>query len=352
MTAPPPVGKRRRRRVLRTAGPAPAGVPIFITMSSAATNLPAAPAPAAAVAPNTPAPDAAVHVPAFMDYLRGECGLAANTAAAYSNDLRRFMRYLSGAGLLEMARLRPSDITEFMRFCRDEGLSPTSIARTLAAVRMFSRFLCLIRVLDRDVTDAVETPKKWRRLPAVLDDRAVRHLAAAPDEAIDSHAPRDYAMLMLLYACGLRASELVGINLTDINLSVGVVRVLGKGSKERIVPVAPAAAEAVGRYIQQHRPAVAPPQETALFLSRSGRRLARVDVFRIVRKYVARSGVRGDVSPHTLRHCFATQLLAHGADLRSVQEMLGHADIATTQIYTHVDAERIKNIHRQFHPRA
>jgi integrase/recombinase XerD len=180
----------------------------------------------------------------------------------------------------------------------------------------------------------------------------VELLLDAPDSAQDVHALRDRAILILLYATGMRAAELTGLKMGDLNARIGVVRVLGKGSKERIIPVADEAIQVVGRYVQEHRPLLAGRCDSGhLFLSRTGRGLLREDVFRIVVKYVQRVALRGNVTPHTLRHSFATQLLKGGADLRSVQEMLGHADIGTTQIYTHVDAERLKAIHKRFHPR-
>jgi integrase/recombinase XerD len=217
---------------------------------------------------------------------------------------------------------------------------------------MFCRYLVLQGVLVHDPSGSIDSPKMWHRLPTVLDDQAVRLLLEAPDPGQDSHALRDRALLILLYATGMRASELGNLKTTDVNFNLGIVRVLGKGAKERIVPVADEALAGLREYIQQYRPVLQRDAETkTLFLSRTGRGLSREDIYRIVRKYVRRAALRGNVTPHTLRHCFATQLLANGADLRSVQEMLGHADIATTQVYTHVDAARLKAIHKKFHPR-
>jgi integrase/recombinase XerD len=218
---------------------------------------------------------------------------------------------------------------------------------------MFCRYLVLESVLASDVSASIDSPRQWHRLPTILDESAVQLLLAAPDASQDTHAVRDRAILVLLYATGTRASELAGLRIDDVNHRLGVVRVLGKGNKERIVPVAEGALAAVREYVERYRSALlGPDSHDLLFLSRSGRGLSREDVFRIVRKYVRRAALRGHISPHTLRHCFATQLLANGADLRSVQEMLGHADVATTQVYTHVDAARLKAIHKKFHPRA
>ena len=288
----------------------------------------------------------------FLDYLQAECGLALNSRKAYQRDLRRFLGFLGLRGLGDLKDLTVGHIEGFLKHCKDDGLAVSSIGRGLAAVRMFCRYLVLQRVLASDVSDVVDTPKKWKYLPTVLDDSSVRLLLSGPQDDQDAFAIRDRALLTMLYATGMRASEIAGLKITDINFNVGVARVFGKGSKERIVPVAPVALEATQEYVNRLRPEVDPSgQEDRLFLSRTGRPIPREDVFRIVRKYVQRMGLRGNVSPHTLRHCFATHLLSHGADLRSVQEMLGHADIATTQIYTHVDASRLKGIHKRFHPR-
>lgn len=300
--------------------------------------------------PCSPPVEFALPLGGFLDYLQAECGLSLNTRKAYQRDLVRFLGYLAGLDGRTLSAITTADIEGFLRFAKGQGLCVASIARALAAVRMFCRYLVIQRVLPHDVSADIDTPKLWHRLPTVLDDKATRTLIDAPAPEADTFAPRDQAMLALLYACGLRASELAGLKLTDVSFELGVIRVLGKGQKERIVPMAKEAARILKVYL-----AVRPPPHggcPAAFLSRTGRQLLREDVFRIVKKYVVRSGLRGRVSPHTLRHCFATQLLSNGADLRSVQEMLGHANIATTQIYTHVDANRIKSIHKAFHPRA
>ncbi|MFW6133922.1 MAG: tyrosine recombinase [Planctomycetota bacterium] len=296
--------------------------------------------------------DAPEHLGGFLDYLQVECGLAVNTRHAYRRDVGRVLRHLAAKGCDALSELKPAHVHALPRALRDEGLSVASIARALAATRMFCRYLVLQGILPRDVTEAVETPVCWNRLPTVLDDASARKLLAAPDPDRDRHALRDRALLALLYGGGLRATEATGLTLADINFALGVVRVTGKGTRERIVPVAGQVLQCVRAYVDHPRAAQGADYDAALLLSRTGRTLRREDVFRIVRKYVRRAGLGSRISPHTLRHCFATQLLAHGADLRSVQEMLGHADIATTQIYTHVDASRLKGIHQQFHPRS
>ena len=303
--------------------------------------------------PSWPWPEDLRHLAEFLDYLQVECGLALNTRLAYSRDLRGFLTSLAEQGVARLAEIQPIHLEGFLRWGRRAGLGPSSVARSMAAVRMFCRYLVVQRVLDKDISDHVDTPKKWHRLPVVLDDQTVRLLLEAPRAEADRLALRDRAVLALLYATGMRASELTGLDISDVNFSLGIARVLGKGSKERIVPVAGEALEAVREYLEGLRPALAREGgPKRLMLSRTGKPLSRIDIYKLVRKYVRLAAVRGHVSPHTLRHCFATQMLANGADLRSVQEMLGHADIATTQIYTHVDASRLKAIHKQFHPRA
>jgi len=293
-------------------------------------------------------PESVRHLRAFLDYIQVECGLAANTRKAYGVDLRHFLSVLCDQSVRSLSEVSPRHIEAFVRSSRSSGLSPATVARRLAAVRMFCRFLVLERVLPRDVSSGIDSPKTWHRLPTVLSDRTVRAILAAPADGVDAHALRDRAILAMLYATGMRASEVAALKPADINGHLGVVRVLGKGGKERIVPVAPRAVERVEHYVAEARQGGA---GDAVFLSRTGKALRREDIYHIVRKYVRRAAVKAGVSPHTLRHCFATQLLSRGADLRSVQEMLGHADIATTQVYTHVDASRLKAIHKKFHPR-
>lgn len=288
----------------------------------------------------------------FLDYIRVECGLARNTAKAYQADLIHFLDELDLAGCDDLTRLSPSHIEGFLRACKKRDLAPSSTARALAAVRMFCRFLVMEGTLSRDPSACIDTPKKWTRLPSVLDDQTARTLLQSPDPASDVHVLRDRAILHLLYATGMRASELVNLKRGDINPKLHVARVLGKGDKERLIPVAESACQVVAEYVNEYRPLLKRNHSgNVLFLSRTGRPLIREDIYRMVCKYVQRIAPGKAVSPHTLRHSFATQLLRGGADLRAVQEMLGHADIATTQIYTHVDAERIKAIHKKFHPR-
>ncbi len=290
----------------------------------------------------------------FLDYLQAECGLSNNTRLAYQRDLKRFLEHLESASVRDLSGITADEIADFLVSSARQGFSPSSVARALAAIKTFCKFLVIMGVLETDVSADVDSPKKWTRLPTVLDHSTVQALINAPDPSQDNHALRDRAMLMLLYASGMRAGELVQLRVSDVNSNLGVVRVMGKGQKERIVPIAAEAINVVMDYKRTGRAAVADNDENPrshLFLSRSGRALAREDVYRIVTKYVRRASIAAKVSPHTLRHCFATMLLAHGADMRSVQEMLGHADISTTQGYTHVDADRLKAVHRKYHPR-
>ncbi len=286
----------------------------------------------------------------FLDYLFVECGLAGHTIVAYQADLCRFWNTVDSLGVdrddIDIDLVRHHLVT-----LRDEGLSVASIARHLAAIKMFLRFLYAEKALRRDVASLIESPKKWRNLPTTLHYRDVEALLEAPDEAGEFFL-RDKAVLELLYATGMRVSELVDLTLDRLNFAVGYVRVIGKGRKERIIPMGSAAIAALRSYLDVLRPQLlGPHSRDAVFLSRTGRPLDRSAVWRAVRKYARDAGIKKKVSPHTLRHCFATHLLQGGADLRVVQELLGHADVATTQIYTHVDDARLKSVHQRYHPR-
>jgi integrase/recombinase XerD len=288
----------------------------------------------------------------FLDTLQVECGLSVNTHHAYAGDLNHFHDHLDRIELYDLADLTCHHVEGFLRFLRQRDLSDASISRALACIRMFCRHLVLHGLLARDVSESIEAPKMHKRLPGVLDEQNIAELIDAPREGVDSQALRDRAILAVLYATGIRATEIATLQVRDVSENLGVLRVTGKGNKERIVPLARRALELIRTYLRRARNVdQAASTQDWLFTSRSGKRLSRVDIYRLVKKYVQRAAVPVSAGPHTLRHCFATQLLAHGADLRSVQEMLGHADISTTQIYTHVDASRLKSIHKKFHPR-
>jgi len=285
----------------------------------------------------------------FMTYLGVEAGLADNTLLAYARDLRLFDRFLADRGI-GLETLGPIHVQRFLIQRKDAGLSISSVARNLVTIKVFLRHLFLTGRIRHDLAALVETPKKWKLIPRVLHVRQVDALLNTPGEE-DPYAARDRAILELFYACGLRVSELCGLTLGDVRLDVGYLRCLGKGRKERVVPIGRVAIECIQEYLDTTRPRLNRRNASALFLSRTGRPMERTNVWRLVVKYARRMGLKGKVSPHTLRHSFATHLLQGGADLRVVQELLGHADVSTTQIYTHVDRDRLKEIHRRYHPR-
>ena len=285
----------------------------------------------------------------FLDYLAVECGVAKNTLSAYRRDMAKLRRFMVVRHLMP-SEVTIEDVTEYILDLKEQKLQVSSIARHIASLRMFFKFLTSEGLIARNPASLISYPKMWRNLPNVLSVEDVDALLSLPPKGpLDA---RDAAVIELLYATGARVSEAAGVNLEDLNLEFRFVRLVGKGSRERVVPLGELAVQRVEHYLQEVRPALA--RETSgrrLFLSRSGKPLDRKDIWRSVRKAALRAGISKSFSPHTLRHCFATHLLEAGADLRSVQEMLGHANIATTQVYTHVDHDRLKAIHRRFHPR-
>ncbi len=287
----------------------------------------------------------------FLDYLRAECGLASNTAAAYGRDLKRFSAFCAEHRFKDPDSLTPIRFQQFARRLSEAKLASSSVARHLSAVKMFFRFLVLIGQAKRDRSALVESPKTWQRLPKVLPREKTVDLITAVDPN-SQLALRDRALMELLYATGMRAAEVAGIKIGDVNFQIGYLRCLGKGEKERVIPIHRTALDACEVYMQELRPDLLREKKSdILFLSRTGRALSRIEVWRIVRRCAVQAGLKGHITPHTLRHCFGSHLLAGGADLRAVQELLGHADVATTQIYTHVDSDRLRSAHRQFHPR-
>lgn len=287
----------------------------------------------------------------FLVYLRGECHLAANTLAAYGRDLQHFMLWAEERPL---ASMRLDDLTDFIAAMRLQSFAPSSISRCLVAIRMFYKYLQLEGVVQDNPAELLAAQKMWERVPRVLTVRQVDQLLASP-RRIDSFYQRDRVMLEVLYATGCRVSEVCQLKLSDLSLPERYLRAEGKGGKQRVVPIGGRAIEAIQEYLGDLRLRLAARQPTAaaeLLLSRSGRPMDRVMLWRLVKHYADRAGIDSEISPHALRHSFATHLLAGGADLRQVQEMLGHASIQTTQIYTHVDHSRLKRVHQQFHPRA
>jgi integrase/recombinase XerD len=293
-------------------------------------------------------------VDAFLDRVKVERGLAKLTVEAYARDLARLVRFLAGRGREVVDDVTAIDITDHLIALAAARLSPRSRARALVAIRGMFRHLVAERWIDADPTALVEAPKLVRRHPGVLGEDAMERLLAIPPET--PRGVRDGAMLELAYASGLRVSELVGVPLADVNLRAGFVRVTGKGKKTRLVPLGEAARARIARYVDEVRPGwVRDPAEPALFLTHHGRPMTRQAFWKLLKGYARAAGVRlpgGSVSPHKLRHSFATHLLEGGADLRAVQVMLGHADIATTELYTHVSTARIVEEYRRKHPRS
>ena len=289
----------------------------------------------------------------FADSLLLSDGLARNSIDAYRRDLDAFDRWRARAGRPPLADLQAADLGDYLaeRIARDQA-SPRTTARLVSSLKRFYRFLLREKLADHDPSAALESPKLPPRLPKSLSEADVEALIAAPDTAVPLGL-RDRAMLETLYAAGLRVSELVSLPLAQLNLDMQVVRVMGKGSKERLVPLGEVAAEWLARYLAEARPTLLAGRTTdALFVTQRAQPMTRQMFWHLVKRYALKAGIRADISPHVLRHAFATHLVNHGADLRVVQMLLGHADITTTQIYTHVARERLKRIHAQHHPRA
>jgi integrase/recombinase XerD len=292
------------------------------------------------------------HLERFDDFLTLEQGNSPHTIEAYHRDVARLVDYATVKGALSPVDVTSRTLREFVYHLKDVGLAPSSIRRNISAIRTYFRFLLAEGAAARDPSERLDTPKRWRTLPEVLSVDEVSRLLGAP--TIDEPMVfRDRAMLELAYAAGLRVSEWITIGVRDVLFEDKLVRVFGKGSKERLVPIGRTAIGAVATYVRELRPALEKGGgKGALFLNARGVPLTRMGAWKILRRHVERAEIQKHVSPHTLRHSFATHLLEGGADLRAVQEMLGHADISTTQIYTHVDREYLRQVHRQFHPRA
>lgn len=287
----------------------------------------------------------------YLNYLVVEKGLAKNTLESYSRDIVKYLEYIESRGYTDPGEIRSVDVASFMAALKEAGLGSRSRARALSSLRMFHRFLVMENYCASNPSAILEAPRTLRKLPEVLNVREVDALlaSAAGSGAADI---RDHAMLELLYATGLRVSELVNLKLGDVNPSAGYLLTFGKGAKERLVPMGETASSSVMAYIRSaRREQDRKGGNEFLFLTRLGDRMSRQSFWNIIRKRAYQAGIRKDVSPHTLRHSFATHMLENGADLRSVQIMLGHADLSTTQIYTHVTRERLQKIHEEFHPR-
>jgi integrase/recombinase XerD len=287
----------------------------------------------------------------FLNYLTVEAGLAQNTILAYGRDLRAFLDHCKSSHIKNLKKLKPAVIQLYLQSLSKKQRSEASVKRSLAAIRMFLRYAQLTGYINDDFFAVLEGPKLWQKLPTICSKQQVIDLLNAPEPA-EPYYLRDKAMLELLYATGLRASELAKLQISDLNLDIGYTRCIGKGNRERVVPIGKIAIAATKDYLSNLRPELSKPfTDNTLLLSRTGRPLSRIEIWRLIKKYALRAGMPRNLTVHTLRHCFATHLLSGGADLRSVQEMLGHVDVATTQIYTHVDHERLRSIHKKFHPR-
>ncbi len=287
----------------------------------------------------------------FLDYLAAERGLAKNTISAYRSDLFKFLSYLKKVGIKSIKDVKRDDIRQFMLSSRDKGLRANSVSRALVALKVFYRFLLRERLINKDPSNLIDSPKLWNRLPEALNIVEIERLLSVPNLR-NSAGVRNKAILELMYATGIRVSEASNLQRDGLNLDVGFLRCIGKGSKERVVPLGNKAIIALKRYLNSARANFNKGKNSEyLFLNRSGNRLSRQSIWKIIRRYAKEAKIKKSIKPHTLRHSFATHLLERGADLRSVQEMLGHANISTTQIYTHIDKDRLKAIHQKFHPR-
>ncbi|MBT5018128.1 site-specific tyrosine recombinase XerD [Planctomicrobium sp.] len=287
----------------------------------------------------------------FLSYLEAECGMSLNTVKAYRNDVEQFISWMNEANVGSVLDVDLGVLSQFLGSLHERELKATTISRRLVALKMFFRYLVLEGVVAESSVELMSSPKLWQYLPTVLSPEMVDRLLEAPTWE-DSFPKRDRAILAILYATGCRASEVSGMRLRDIRLEENYCRCLGKGNKERIVNLNPFAKKTIETFLEKERPKLLRNRESEyLFLTRTGRSISRIMVWQVVKKYAARIGCSDKISPHTLRHSFATHMLAGGAEIRALQEMLGHASIRTTQIYTQVEHSRLKSIHSSCHPR-
>jgi len=292
----------------------------------------------------------------FLDYISLECGLSKNTRDSYKNDLKRFVSFLEKSHIRSCNEITRKHILDFLASEKDRGISVNTVARRLVAIKVFMRYLQDEGLLANNPAEVMELPKLWRILPDVLSLNEVQRLLDAP-AGKDKFSLRDKALLELMYASGLRVSELAELKLGNLHLDSDYLRCTGKGNKVRVVPFGSRAKEALEQYLKEARPLLARSARRSgdsgyVFLSYRGKGLGRKGIWKIIKKYAKRAGITKEIHPHTLRHSFATHLLANGASIRVIQEMLGHSDIVTTQLYTHVDKSRLQAIHARYHPRA
>lgn len=287
----------------------------------------------------------------FLNYLSVERGLAQNTITSYEKDLDSYTKFLAKRSIDTLSKTTKNDIINFMLYQKDRGLSANSIARSLAAIKVFYRFLLREKILKTDPTSLIDSPKLWKKIPETLTNNEVDTLLSQPNTR-DKQGIRDKAILETLYATGMRVSEAVNLKVDNVNFDIGFLRCIGKGSKERIIPIGTKAIQSLKKYLGISRPHLLKKKESEfLFLNRFGKKISRQSLWKIIKKYAKDARIKKPIWPHILRHSFATHLLERGADLRSVQEMLGHSNISTTQVYTHINRDRLKTIHKMFHPR-
>jgi integrase/recombinase XerD len=294
------------------------------------------------------------HLKNFMQFLLVEKRLAKNTLLSYERDLKNYLRYLKNVERIEtLDHAQRVHIIQFLTFLKEQGKSAKTLARHVASIRAFHQFLLRDQATKQDPSVLIETPKSERTIPKVLSLEEVEKLLEAPNGQ-GHFVLRDKAMLEILYATGIRVSELIQIDVDHVNVMLGFVTVTGKSDKERIIPIGGPAAEALKRYLEHGRPYFLQENHSdyALFLNHQGRRLTRQGFWKILKKLAKEAGIQSELTPHTLRHSFATHLIENGADLKAVQEMMGHSDISTTQIYTQITKTRLKDVYSKFHPRA
>lgn len=292
------------------------------------------------------------HIDDFLNYLSVERGLAKNSIDAYRRDLAKFARFMEKRGIGDFDRVKRSDITDYLMAEKEKNFTTSTLSRNLVAIKMLFKYLTREKFVKEDVSGVIESPKTWKKLPDALSLQDVEALLKAPDQG-ELQGARDKAIFEVMYATGMRVSETAGLKLIDVNMDVGFIKCTGKGQKERIVPIGKKAQEAIKRYLEKSRPVLTKKNssEPNLFVNRFGRPISRQSLWNLIKFYAREARIKKRLTPHVLRHSFATHILERGADLRIVQELLGHANIATTQIYTHINKDRLKSIHQKFHPR-
>ena len=294
-------------------------------------------------------------IKSFSNYLILEKGLSKNTVNAYTSDINFFLEYLKTKGLGDYSALKRDDILTYLESCSEQHMESTSIARKLVSIKVFFKYLLTERLIQSDITDVMNSPKLWRILPDFLSSKEIdKMLDVFPPNAKEPLTIRNRAIIEVLYSCGLRVSEAVNLQLHDLKFDDGIIRVTGKGEKQRIVPIGAPAERIISKYIEKARPELLKnnTNQPKVFLSINGKTLTRARIWGVIKNAAKLAGIKKNIYPHTLRHSFASHLLENGADLRVIQEMLGHADISTTQIYTHIDQNRLRNVLKKFHPRA